>query len=202
MKKLIIILIGICLLPIDCIAQNNKGNVTTKKLDAKIIEIFKKNGKYEKIINDTLFTLTETKVNYVFKAKPVNKNFQKISSYYKKTFTLKSENLRFKGINIGIEKKYNKNGNLIEKKNYDKGFENFTINDFILIVDKKLKIDLNKDTEGVSVSRYVEGVSNINRPEYHIHIYDKSSYKMRTIIINGNTRSIISDKSEDIRASE
>ena len=104
-------------------------------------------------------------------------------------------------MDIGVEKRYDKTGNLIKKKNYDKGFENFTVNDLILFVNKKLKIDLNKDREGLSVIRFPQGLSNINRPEYYIDIYNKTSNKVRTIIINGNTRSIISDTSEDIRAS-
>ncbi|SNR46902.1 hypothetical protein [Flavobacterium sp. ov086] len=201
MKKLIIILIGICLFPMHFTGQEKKQNATPKKLETKIIKEFKAKGKYKKIINDTLFTLTETELDYILRVKPVGQNFQKISYYYKKTLILKSENLRFKSMDIGVEKRYDKTGNLIKKKNYDKGFENFTVNDLILFVNKKLKIDLNKDREGLSVIRFPQGLSNINRPEYYIDIYNKTSNKVRTIIINGNTRSIISDTSEDIRAS-
>jgi hypothetical protein len=197
MKKLIISLIGICLVSINCLGQNNKENVTNKRLDPKIIEIFKKEGKYKKIINDTLFTLTETKSDYTYIAKPVNENFRKISIYYKKTLTLRYECQNFIEMLIGIEKEYDENGNLTEEANYDKRFENFTINDFIITVKKELKIDLNKDIKDLGVGRTFFKI-----PEYSIYISNRKSNTIRIITISGITKKVTSDKTEDINASE
>lgn len=196
MKKLIISLIGICLVSINCLGQNNKENVTNKKLDPKIIEIFKKEGKYKKIINDTLFTLTETKSNYTYIAKPVNENFRKKSIYYKKTLTLRYECLNFIEMRIGIERKYDENGNLTEEANFDNGFENFTVNDFIITVKKELKIDLNKDIKELGVSRTVFKI-----PEYYITIFNKKLNTVRVITISGITKKVTSDVTESSMAS-
>jgi hypothetical protein len=197
MKKLIIILIGICLLPLNCIGQNKKEIVSHKKLDTKIINTFKNQGKYEKIINDTIYSLTETESNYIFISKPVGKNFRRILYYNKNTLALINEYLCFIDMYI-TTKKYDENCNIIEKRNYDEGFENFTVNDFIETVKKELNIDLNEDIKGLSVSRHII----IDTLKYHIYIYDKISHLQRIISINGNTRGIISDTTEDIRASE
>jgi hypothetical protein len=197
MKKLIVLFIGICLVPINCLGQNNKESASNKKLDQKIIEIFKKEGKYKKIINDTLFTLTETKSNYTYIAKPVNENFRKISIYYKKTLTLSYECQNFIRMRIGLEKKYDENGNLIREANFDEGFENFTVNDFIITVKKELKIDLNKDIKELGVSRTVTKI-----PEYHITIFNKKLNTVRVITISGITKKVTSDKTEDMNASE
>jgi hypothetical protein len=197
MKKLIISLIGICLVPINCLGQNNKESASNKKLDQKTIEIFKKEGNYKKNINDTLFTLTETKSNYTYIAKPVNENFRKISIYYKKTLTLSYECHNFIRMRIGLEKKYDENGNLIREANFDVGFENFTVNDFIITVKKELKIDLNKDIKELGVSRTVTKI-----PEYHITIFNKKLNTVRVITISGITKKVTSDKTEDINASE
>lgn len=194
---IIIQLIVVCLLTISCIGQNNKENVTNKRLDPKIIEIFKKEGKYKKIINDTLFTLTETKSNYTYIAKPVNENFRKISIYYKKTLTLRYECQNFIKMLIGIEKQYDENGNLTEETDFDKDFENFTVNDFIITVKKDLKIDLNKDIKELGVSRTVTKI-----PEYHITTFDKKAQTVRVITISGITKKVTSDKTEAINASE
>lgn len=197
MKNLIILLIGICLLSINCLGQNNKENVSNKKLDPKIIEIFKKEGKYEKIINDTLFSLTETKSDYTYIAKPVNQNFRKISIYYKKTLTLRYECQNFIRMLIGIEKEYDENGTLTQETDFDKNFKNFTVNDFITTVKKELKIDLNKDIKELGVSRTVFKI-----PEYRITIFNKKLNTVRVITISGITKKVTSDETEDINASE
>lgn len=188
MKKLIIILLGICLFPMHFTGQEKKQNATPKKLETQIIKEFKAKGKYKKIINDTLFTLTETGSNYKYQAKPVGKKFNRVLNYNKNTLTIESEYLFFINMYVSI-KWYDKNGILTKKINYEEGFENLTLNDFIETVKKKLKIDLNKDQEGLSISRYITKI-----PEYHVNLYDKTSNKMRTITINGNDGSIISDE--------
>lgn len=191
MKKIIILLIGICLVPINCLGQNNKESASNKRLDPKIIEIFKKEGKYKKIINDTLFTLTETKSNYTYIAKPVNENFRKKSIYYKKTLTLRYECQNFIEMRIGLEKKYDENGNLTEETDFDKDFENFTVNDFIITVKKELKIDLNKDIKELWVGRSFTKI-----PEYSIYISNRKSNTTRIITISGITKKVTSDVTE------
>lgn len=196
MKKLVFLFISISILPLYCIGQENKEDVSGKKLDTKILEILQKKGKFEKVINDTLFIFTETEFNYIYQAKPIANKFRKVLYYYKNTLTIESEYLYFINMNISI-KRYDRNGILTKKINYDKGFENFTLNDFIETVKEKLKIDLNKDHEGLTISRYVTKI-----PEYHVYIYDKTSQMRRTITINGNNGSIISDESESIMAGD
>lgn len=196
MKKFTI-LVGICLFSLHCIGQNNKGNFSYKKLSSKIIESFKKNGKYEKVINDSLYILTETETNYILTSKPVNKNFRRILYYRKNTLTISNEYLCFIDMYIST-KKYDKNCNLSEKRDYNEGFENFSVNDLIETVKQELNIDLNKDIKGLSISRYIVSKT----PKYLIYIYDKISHIQRVVTINGDTRKVISDSSEDIRAGD
>ncbi|WP_294962383.1 hypothetical protein [uncultured Flavobacterium sp.] len=196
MKKLTI-LVGICLFSLHCIGQNNKENFSNKKLSSKIIEIFKKNGKYENVINDSLYILTETETSYILTSKPIDKNFKRILYYRKNTLTISNEYLCFTDMYIST-KKYDQKGNLSEKRDYNKGFENFSIIDLIETVKQELNIDLNENIEGLSISRYI-----INKiPIYHIYIYNKTSQMQRIVTINGNTRKIISDSSENIRAGD
>ena len=205
MKNLIILLIGICLVLINCksldIKNNNfvkKKNVTNKKLDEKIINSLPLIG--GKIINDTIFFLGENstikdnifirKYSYTYIAKPINKNIQKISVYYEKTLTLKSEGQLFVTMPIGTYKFYDEERNLEKEINYDKGFENFTINDLLIKVKKEFEIDLNDNIAELSVSREIGKEDKI--PIYVISI--PAMPKIRFIKINGITGNIISDK--------
>jgi hypothetical protein len=204
MKKIILPLIVICLLLINCKSQKhnhnllNKKNETNKKLDEKIIKsLLPLMG--GKIINDTLFSLDQDYAingieTYVYIARPINKNFRKISVYYKKTLTLKTEGNLFVSMPIGIYKFYDEKGKLIKEIDYEKGFENFTVNDLLLKVKKEFKIDLNDKINELSVSREIGKEDKIPIYVVRIPVTIDSRIKIRFIGINGITGNITYDR--------
>lgn len=206
MKKIIILLIGICLVQTSCKGQNNdekndsknktknKKNIIMKKIDEKKLMMFKSYDKQEYVVNDTLFKLDEFEDIYIEIAKPIHENFQKHSVYDKKNLKLKREGQVFDRMPIGVHKFYDEKGNLIKETDFDRGF-NFTINDLLVKVKKELKINLNNDLKGIEISRGMNKKYNI--PVYNIFIpvktEDNSYPTKRHIIIEGTTGNIISD---------
>lgn len=206
MKKIIFPLIcaGICLLLINCknteYVNNtlNKKNETNKKLDEKTIKSLLPFME-GKILNDTLFILGQNSTRYgmdtyVYIVAPVNKNFKKISVYYKNTLTLESEGKLFVSMPIGIYKYYDEKGNLIKEIDYEKGFENFTVNDLLIKVKKEFKIDLNNKINELSVSREIEKTNKTPMYVIKFPITIDSIIKIRHIGINGINGNIIFDK--------
>lgn len=196
---------GVCLLPVNCKSQDrnhnpvNKNNITNKKLDEKIIKSLLPLI-VGKIVNDTLFFLGQNSAintmndTYVYITKPINKNFKKIFVYDKNTLMLKSEGELFTSMPIGIYKFYDEKGNLIKKIDYEKGFENFTINDLLLKVKKEFKINLNDPINELSVSRDIGKKDKIPIYVVRIPVTIDSLIKIRFIGINGITGDIAYDR--------
>lgn len=195
---------GVCLLLVNCKSQDrnhtlvNKKNVTNKKLDEKIVKsLLPSMG--GKIVNDTLFILGQNYAmyginTYVYIARPVNKNFKKIFVYDRNTLMLKSEGELFISMPIGIYKFYDEKGKLIKEIDYEKGFENFTVNDLLLKVKKEFKIDLNDKINELSVSREIGKNDKIPIYVIRIPVTIDSRIKIRFIGINGITGNTIYDR--------
>lgn len=192
------LLLIICLLQITCKSQedeknnsftNNQKVTKMKTLNQDILKIYKKYENEEYVKNDTVFKLEEYDDIYLTTTKSVNNNFIERTIYDKKTLKLKREGISFINMPVGIHKFYDENGNLINERDFDKGF-NFTVDNLISKLKKDLKIDLNTEIEGLTIGR---GIKN-----YYIRIpqspSEYSEYKYREILIDGTNGSIMSDK--------
>lgn len=105
--------------------------------DLKINEVYKEKK------NDSVIEITELEDSFIKNTKVINSPFENNKSYYKTSLSLKAESNYFYMIPIGISKKYDENGNIIEQKNWDELEKRaFSIQQLISKMNNDFNIDL------------------------------------------------------------
>ncbi len=142
--------------------------------------------------NDTVVEMRETKDAFTKDTYKINSPFKNTKVFYKDNLNLKAEWNRFYMVSVGILKKYDKNGTLIEEKDLDVVEKrNFSIYQLIKKMNEDFNIDLT-DMEKI-------GVSTSYIPEYgYCYIINVLNYKApglhRQIMIDVNRGEIQSDE--------
>ena len=96
----------------------------------------------------------------------------------------------FGQIEIGIDKEYNENGQIIKETNNELPY-NFTLKQVIEKIKKEEMIDLEDRTQGGVLSRFVYKSLN-NKPFYKVSLQSKKSELKRDyLIIDGNTGELL-----------
>jgi hypothetical protein len=173
--------------------------------DGKICEskLTQTSKEYNELKGDTLITVIENYGRYTQIIRNVNSNFKNIK-IYNKNLLLKREagcfgeaietiNWPVTGLEIGISKEYDENGNLIKEINHDKNYP-FSIDMLIEKMKNDYDIDLSvrNQEQPVTVWRFYENSEQV----YCIKILLSTCLTghQRFIKLDGATGKVISDK--------
>nr|WP_294781830.1 hypothetical protein [uncultured Flavobacterium sp.] len=180
------------------IKSSNNIVVATKINDDYIKKINKtniKNKKIQIIENDSIIELWDNGSNYLESKKKTNEMICNKFAYNKQNNLLIESATYFHDIPIGILKKYDDKGRLIEQINKDKNYT-FSIYDLIKKIKSTHQIDLNNDKEQNRVDRDFD--KSIKKYIYVI-TYEKDKNKAfqngkaKYISIDGQTGKVLSE---------
>lgn len=202
MIKIKFIIVALTLIITSCsttIRKNGANNLTDKTMEKFDIREFKnKNIKddeiYSEIKNDTVTEIGELNDIYLKNTHKLNSSFVNKKTYYKDNYQLKAEVNYFHMFPIGISKKYDLDGKVIETKNWDEKYS-FSVDELI----DKMKNDFGFDlinTSNIGVDRYYDDKIYIYR--IIIPQIDMLS-RVREIKIDGSNGNIISDTIIDLQ---
>jgi hypothetical protein len=189
-----IIIISVLLMSCSMKLNKNNHNLNNYKMKKFKIEEFKNlnlkiNEKHSLIKNDTIIELAEYENHFIKYTKTINSAFQKREVFNKLNFLILGEEDYFHMFPIGVSKKYDFNGILIETKNNDEKYP-FSVNQLIDKMKTVYNIDIT-NTNNIGVGR---------RYEMNVYIYNviiptqDPISSVREIIIDGSNGNIISDK--------
>ena len=198
-SHIIVKFIIVCVLLMSCKAQEKNRLINTKlenieKFNIKEFKNYKLklNEIYKEKRNDSVVEIAEFNDSFIKYIRKVNSPFQNRKTYYKTSLSLKAESNYFYMIPVGISKKNDENGNLIEQKNWDEIERRaFSIQQLINKMDNDFNIDL------TDVNRC--GLSTEFDPRYGyyyvvmIRNFD-SHGRPREIHINVKTGEVMSDE--------
>jgi hypothetical protein len=200
-----IIMSVICALLISCNGQKKEAikpinnTIVMKKIDTnylnKIKEIGKKNQKIQLVENDSVVELVDEGDIYFESRRKNNEFIYNFFSYDKKNHLIFASGTIFHNIPIGIFRRYNEKGELIEEINRDKNYP-FSVYDLIEKIKVTHKIDLNNASGQSYVSREFDKVRNIY---IYMIAYENDKNKVlqngqsKYISVNGQTGEIVSE---------
>jgi len=170
-----------------------KTRAEMKVLDKEIVTRVTIDKEYKYSDADTVITVSKPseRVNFYQTIEYPNTNFKNIAIYDRTTLKLITEGQTFLKMPIGVHKIYNKDGKIEKTINYDENFP-LDIEEIIRMVEANLKIDMNVDIKGMSISREINKIEKI--PVYNIYIpQDESIVKQRHIKIHAVTGEILLD---------
>lgn len=191
--KLSIFIISLLFASCSTTLRDTKNNLNNYKMNKFDIEKFKSqkvniNEKYTEVYNDTIIEVAEYADRFIKNTRGVNSPIENRKVYDKKNYSLIAEVNYFHKFPVGISRKYDSEGQIIEEKNQDEKYD-FSVDELINKMKNEFNIDLRKfDDVGVD-RRYEE-------PDY-IYVIILPSNKLinsvREIKINGANGNLISD---------
>jgi hypothetical protein len=171
-----------------------KNNVTDKKIEKFNITEFRNkkieiNQKHTEIKQDTIIEIAELNDKFIKNTRVADSPIEIRKTYYKENYVLKAEATYFHKFPVGISRKYDSKGKVIEEKDQDANY-NFSVEALIIKMRSEFGIDIAK-LDSVGVDRRYEG----SEYTYVVAIpqIDPIS-SMREIKISGNTGNLISDQ--------
>lgn len=196
MNTKFIILVATTLIITSCgttIRKNDTNNLTHKTMEKfNILEFKNKNIKasevYSEIKNDTVIEIGELNDIYLKNTRILNSSYINKKTYYKDNYQLKAEVNYFHMFPIGISKKYDPDGKVIETKNWDEKYT-FSVTELIDKMKNDFGFDLTK-VSNIGVDRYFD--NNIYIYRIIIPQIDLIS-RVREIKVDGSSGNIISD---------
>lgn len=193
MKKYLFIISTILIgcKPLKNQITNNKKNMEKFNIQKYINKDLKINEIYKEKKNDSVVEITELEDSFTQNTRVINSPFQNRKVYFKTNLSLKTESNYFYMVPIGISKKYDENGNIIEQKNWDElEKRNFSIQQLIDKMSNDFNIDLSDESKCGLRTAYDPRFGYYY--EIMIRNYDLQN-KYRKIHINTTTGEIISD---------
>lgn len=185
----------LCINLISCLGQTsqkqdkNKTNQKMEKFDVtKIINGFGAESEIKFTKDDTIYEVLDSNNQYVETRKKISESFTRHLVYDKKTLSLLKESTSFSKISYGIYREFDTMGNVLKEVNLDEKFE-FSLDNLLKLVKIKYEVDFNQVLNN-SVYRGFD--EHLGRYVYKIHQHI-DDYKMRYIIIDGQTGDVISD---------
>ena len=182
MKKL---LVGVLILIYSsCKTLSDNNNIKNRKKMEKInVKEFKTKGiesesgsSFKMVKNDTIEEMNELEDIFIKYTYKINSPYKNTKVYYKDNLTLKEEGNSFYMIPVGISKKYDKKGKIVEEKNLDEiNGRIFSVEQLIDKMKKKFDINLTDVSKiGASIRydprygyNYVILVRNYEKPGFH-----------------------------------
>lgn len=203
MKTKILTIIFISL--IGCNQSKNeikqiKKITVMKKIDStylkKIKEFNTQNEKLQLTQNDTIIELKDQGKTYFESKRKKDESFSNYTIYDKKNSMMIKSGTHFYNCPVGIYKKYNEKGELIEEINRD---ENFTFSIYSLIekIKKTYDINLNDGKQSRSINRGIDDQTGklIYKIKYDINAIDGN---FKYLIIDAKNGEIISQGEQQI----
>lgn len=185
----------------DSIVLNiNNPNVTKWKGAEKFSNqnlINNKMREEEFVVGDTI--IQHLAGVYFYETKFISGSpFKSEKRFHKKTLNLIQEGNYFYNAEIGIHKIYNAEGKLIKEIDTDAQYP-ISMTEFIDIIKSKCNVDLNKEMKRTFIKRYIE--TKTQKPQYRVQFPAKENTisPVRNIIVNAETREILSDKMEYLK---
>lgn len=170
---------------------NHLTNKTMEKFDIEKFKSITMKGvkRYSEIKNDTIVEMADLNDVYSKNTRTINSPYINKKTYYKDNYQLKAEVNYFYMFPIGIGKKYDSEGNVIETKNWDVKYP-FSVDQLIDKMKNDFDIDLIK-TSNIGVARYFDNNIYI----YSVIIpYQGYTNEVREIKLNGSNGDVISDR--------
>ena len=186
-----------------CKAQNTSCNNiknkerTTERFDSTRYDTHKQRTEY--VFEDSIKGRVrqfggENGSEFVEYARKDHELFGTYKEYYNKTKTLKKVGrYYYNKFNIGLWKRYDENGYLIETIDKDAPYTNYPWEKVMKFVKEQLKLDL--FDKGVSVNRYITKDHNI--PVWFI-TWNPCDGKIHFVKINANTGQVIEQGANEI----
>ncbi len=166
--------------------NNNMEKFNIEEFRAKKVQI---NQMYSEVKNDSIIETAEFDDSFVKYAKSLNNPLQNRKVYNKETYSIMAEANYFFKFPVGISKKYNDKGEVIETKNWEENYK-FSVDNLMNKMESEFKIDL-ATIKDVGVDRRFESEKYIYFVMIPTHDLVGS---MREIKIDGNTGNTISDE--------
>ncbi|MFB9079047.1 hypothetical protein ACFFLS_09885 [Flavobacterium procerum] len=197
MNKTVVILLMFCFIGCDNQKTINPEEIskkTSEKFDLALFNSNKKGNLYEYLLGDTIVRLYAEDNFYKKELSFDNYAFKSVLVYSKTTNMLVSDFFYFYGMPIGIWKTYDENGNLVNEKNNDEGFD-FAVKDLIGMFKKELQIDLINDDnyKSLVVNRFSDTTFYVLK-NCHYLIEIATVEGIRTIKVDGNDGAVLNDE--------
>lgn len=177
----------------SCKSQINNNLKKTNPMEKFNIDSFnlkKNNNEFVETKNDTLTRLAEFNDGYFKYTNRIDNPFQDRKVFFKDNQNIKIQATYFYDIPIGIYKIFDKNGNVLEEKNFDIVY-NFSTAQLITKMTNEFNVDLlNTKNKGVSL------IAEDNKPVYLISLLLGSNPKgdTREVKIDAMNGQLISDE--------